>query len=164
MKLLTIMTTIHASMYEEEINTIETKCRILLRDINEEDSMRDSFRVRKKQRELEKELHMCIKRKNELLSKAKLSEECYDILKNKITMMITNDLTIGHIDNELEPYTDNQITDFIRTNSDKIEGVINNMIIDYDNDNELELLKEPTLDRIKEYLYPVLNYYVILDN
>lgn len=164
MKLLTIMTTTQMTQYEEEIKSIESKCRILLRDINDEDSMRDSFLVRKKQRNLEKELNMCIKRKNELLSKVQLTKECYDILKNKIAMMITNDLTIGRTDNDLAPYSDDQITDFIKANGDKIDSVIHNMIIDYDNDNELTLLKDPQLDWIREYLYPVVTTMSFLDN
>ena len=79
-------------------------------------------------------------------------------------MMITNDLTIGRTDNDLAPYSDDQITDFIKANGDKIDSVIHNMIIDYDNDNELTLLKDPQLDWIREYLYPVVTTMSFLDN
>lgn len=56
---------------QTEIDFIDKKLRILLRDINEEDAMRDSHLVRSKQRRLEKEYDECYRRKKELLSKIK---------------------------------------------------------------------------------------------
>lgn len=76
-----------------------------------------------------------------------------DILREKITLMITNDLTIGRTDLYLTPFTKEKINTFIEDNHDNIEKVIQNMINDYSNDNELELLKEPLFDWIGEYLY-----------
>lgn len=55
------------------------------------------------------------------------------ILKTKIKLMITNDLTIGRNDN--------------------IEKVIQMMMDEYSNDNEIELLAYSLLDWIGEYLY-----------
>lgn len=80
----------------------------------------------------------------------------HTLLKNKIIFMITNDLTIGRNDNDLIPFTDNQINAFIQTNNDKIETVIKNIINDYAADGELELLQNPPLDWIGEYLYQVV--------
>jgi hypothetical protein len=76
-----------------------------------------------------------------------------DILKTKIKYMITQDLTIGRNDNELLPFTSDQINKFIEDNIDNIEKVITIMINEYSNDNDLELLAEPLLDWIGEYLY-----------
>ena len=67
--------------------------------------------------------------------------------------MITQDLTIGRNDNELLPFTSDQINKFIEDNNDNIEKVITIMINEYSNDNDLELLAEPLLDWIGEYLY-----------
>jgi hypothetical protein len=67
--------------------------------------------------------------------------------------MITQDLTIGRNDNELLPFTSDQINKFIEDNIDNIEKVITIMINEYSNDNDLELLAEPLLDWIGEYLY-----------
>jgi hypothetical protein len=67
--------------------------------------------------------------------------------------MITQDLTIGRNDNELLPFTTDQINKFIEDNIDNIEKVITIMINEYSNDNDLELLAEPLLDWIGEYLY-----------
>ena len=77
----------------------------------------------------------------------------YNILKTKIKLMITNDLTIGRTDNDLIPFTSDQIDKFVEDNNDNIEKVIAIMINDYSNDNEIELLAEPLLDWIGEYLY-----------
>ena len=76
-----------------------------------------------------------------------------DILKTKIKYMITQDLTIGRNDNDLLPFTTDKINKFIEDNNDNIEKVITIMINEYRNDNELELLAEPLLDWIGEYLY-----------
>jgi len=83
--------------------------------------------------------------------------EYHNILKSKITFMITNDLTIGRNDHCLPAFTNEKINKFIKDNDDKIETVIQNMINDYKNDNELELLKDPLLDWIGEYLYDIVD-------
>jgi hypothetical protein len=71
--------------------------------------------------------------------------------------MITNDLTIGRSDNDLIPFTSDRIDTFIEDNNDNIEKVITIMINDYSNDNELELLVDPLLDWIGEYLYDYID-------
>lgn len=77
----------------------------------------------------------------------------HNILKTKVKLMITNDLTIGRRDNDLIPFTSDKIDTFIEDNNDNIEKVITIMINEYSNDNELELLAEPLFDWIGEYLY-----------
>ena len=82
----------------------------------------------------------------------------HDILKSKIILMITNDLTIGRTDEELPPYTPEEIIKFIEANNDNIEKVIKNMIDDYTNDNELDSINDQMLlDWIGEYLYEVVH-------
>lgn len=81
----------------------------------------------------------------------------HDILKSTIRFMITNDLTIGRSDNELMPFTSDKIDTFIEDNNDNIEKVITRMINEYSNDNELELLADPELDWIGEYLYELVD-------
>jgi hypothetical protein len=71
--------------------------------------------------------------------------------------MITNDLTIGRLDNDLMPFTSEEIHKFIEDNNGNIEKVIQTMIDDYSNDNEIELLADPLLDWIGEYLYDVID-------
>jgi hypothetical protein len=83
--------------------------------------------------------------------------EYHNILKLKIKFMIINDLTIGRTDNDLIPFTSDEINKFIKDNEDKIETVIKVMIQDYSKDNQLKLLKEPLLDWIGEYLYEYVN-------
>jgi len=77
----------------------------------------------------------------------------HDILKTKIKFMITNDLTIGRTDDDLTPFTSLEIEEFIENNTTKIEQTIATIIHEYSNDNNLDLLKEPLLDWIGEYLY-----------
>jgi len=81
----------------------------------------------------------------------------HNILKTKINLMITNDLTIGRNDDGLIPFTSNEIHKFIEDNNDNIEKVIQNMINEYSNDNEIELLADPLLDWIGEYLYDLVD-------
>lgn len=81
----------------------------------------------------------------------------HNILKTKIKFMITNDLTIGRIDNDLTPFTSDEINKFIEDNNDNIEKVIQIMIDEYSNDNEIELLADPLLDWIGEYLYDLVD-------
>ena len=81
----------------------------------------------------------------------------HTILRSKIEFMIKNDLTIGRTDNDLIPFTSVEIDKFIEDNNDNIEKVIATMIHEYSNDNELEMLKDPLLDWIGEYLYDVVN-------
>jgi hypothetical protein len=74
-------------------------------------------------------------------------------LYEKMLMMIRNDLTIGRIEMDLEPHTDEEINEFIRNNDNRIKKAIQNMINDYAQDNELDDLKDPPLDWLGEYLY-----------
>ena len=67
--------------------------------------------------------------------------------------MIVNDLTIGRSDHDLISFTSDEIDQFIEDNNNNIEKTITIMINEYSNDNELELLAEPLLDWIGEYLY-----------
>ena len=81
----------------------------------------------------------------------------HNILKTKIKFMITNDLTIGRNDNGLIPFTSDEINKFIEDNNDNIEKVIKMMMDEYSNDNEIELLADPLLDWIGEYLYDLVD-------
>jgi len=90
--------------------------------------------------------------------------EYKDILKNRIHKMIKDDLTIGRTDNDLEPFDDIKINDFIRENSDKIDIVISEMIEVYTDDNELELLKNPENDWINEFMYNHIDTGLNTDN
>jgi len=81
----------------------------------------------------------------------------HTILKTKIKFMITNDLTIGRNDNGLTPFTSDEINTFIEDNNDNIEKVIQMMMDEYSNDNEIELLADPLLDWIGEYLYDLVD-------
>ena len=82
----------------------------------------------------------------------------HDILKSKIILMITNDLTVGRSDNDLLPFTPDKINKFIEANNNNIEKVIKTMIDEYRNDNELDSIKDDILlDWIGEYLYEVID-------
>ena len=83
--------------------------------------------------------------------------EYSEILYNIIIKQLICDVTIGRKDNDLEPYTDIQIYNFIKDNEKQIENTINNMIKDYKNDGDLEELKNPEKDWIREYLYQEIN-------
>lgn len=150
--------------YKKELDSIDRECRILIDKINEEDTLRDGRFMRKKQRDLEKKFVECKKKKEYIGKKINQYQEYHDILKNKIVFMITNDLTIGRTDNDLVPYESDEIANFIKENNDKIEHVIENIIDDYDKDGEIELLKDPLMDWIGEYLYEHVITVLFLDN
>jgi hypothetical protein len=84
------------------------------------------------------------------------------ILKTKIKLMITNDLTIGRNDLGLLPFSSYKINKFIEDNNDNIEKVISIMINEYRNDNDLELLADPMLDWIGEYLYDFVDTNIVI--
>ena len=74
-------------------------------------------------------------------------------LKTRMHLIISNDLTIGRSDNDLRPFTEDEVTNFIELNQNNIETAIDNIIRDYTEENELESLNNPELDWIREYLY-----------
>ena len=74
-------------------------------------------------------------------------------LKTRMHLIISSDLTIGRSDNDLRPFTEDEVTNFIELNQNNIETAIDNIIRDYTEDNELESLNNPELDWIREYLY-----------
>ena len=71
-------------------------------------------------------------------------------IREKIFVMINNDLTVGRADRGLQPFEEHQIRQFIIENLNNIERVIWAMIRDYTDLNEL-LNPEPSW--ITEYLY-----------
>ena len=75
------------------------------------------------------------------------------ILYNKIIEIIQADLTIGQTDNDLEPWSNIKINQFIEKYKKNIEVSINDMITDYERDGELDSLENPEYDMIREYLY-----------
>ena len=75
------------------------------------------------------------------------------IVRNYIVTIITNELTTGRSDNDLIPFTKDEIDRFISERSNKIDDITNTIISEYTADGELELLKEPMLDWICGYLY-----------
>lgn len=137
----------------EELQLVRERIAVLHRKIDDYESTRYEHWVHSFHRKNEKEYKECKNREKQLLSKIKEYQECHDILKNKIVFMITNDLTIGRNDNDLEIFTSEQIENFIKEHDAKIEAVIQNIIDDYDKDGEIELLRDPLLDWIGEYLY-----------
>lgn len=55
--------------------------------------------------------------------------------------------------NNLTPFTDDEIDNFIIENSNKIEDLIESMVKDYENNNELDKLKDASFDNIKKYYH-----------
>ena len=80
-------------------------------------------------------------------------EEYKKTIKNIIVKMITNDLTNGRKDNDLEQFSPNEINIYLNENKKIIQNVIDIIIDDYSTNTDLELLKNPLDIWIKEYLY-----------
>lgn len=81
----------------------------------------------------------------------------HDIIKDIIITMLTNDLTIGRNDNDLQEFSNEEINSFLIKNENNIENVITTIIDVYTKDNDLELLENPLCDWIDEYLYDVID-------
>ena len=59
-------------------------------------------------------------------------------LYNFIVKEITSKLTIGRSDEGIEPFNDTQIQEYLDTNKETINYIVNEMINDYGDDDELE--------------------------
>jgi len=80
----------------------------------------------------------------------------YDVLMHMI-LQITNDLTIGG-DNDLLPYSQERISEYIKDHRHEIHDVVNDMFNEYKNDDELEDLEHAELDWYREFLYEHIPY------
>jgi hypothetical protein len=87
-----------------------------------------------------------------------LKTHCEKVLRNLIITTIKCDLTVGRIDNDLEKIEDERINEFINNNENNIKNIINEMIFDYEKDDELDDLKTPENDWVREYMYCFINY------
>jgi hypothetical protein len=86
-----------------------------------------------------------------------MDEAYYKLIKDSIRLILEADLTIGRSDEDLSPLTNEQIEEFIELNDNLIELVIANIYREYEDDNELHLLKDGDLSRFREYLYENIN-------
>ena len=82
-----------------------------------------------------------------------LKNQIKTILYKLILEQIRADLTTGQEDQDLDPYTIEQINNFVIDNEANIQKVISDMINAYEDDEELEDLLEPEPDWIREFLY-----------
>jgi len=90
---------------------------------------------------------------NIVASDISLEEQVRKVLKRKIKKQIKADLTIGRSDNDLQPYTKEQVKLFRTTNKKKIKKVINKIIKEANEKNGLKLYLNPMDDWIREYVY-----------
>lgn len=71
-----------------------------------------------------------------------------------IKQQIRSFLTIGRMDNSLEPLSQKTINDFISKNIKKIEHIAYTMFVEYKQDGELQLfLDDPRFSRVREYMW-----------
>ena len=72
---------------------------------------------------------------------------------------ITNNLTTGRNDQDLVPFSQEEIDVFITRNRENIEQAVKDMIFDYSSDSDtVDLLENPSCSMINEYLYEYLKY------
>ena len=79
-------------------------------------------------------------------------------LSTHILKEITSKLTVGRIENDLEAYDELQIQQFMNTNKNVIDLMMNEMIEDYSEDNLDELINPSSPDWISEYTNEHLKY------
>jgi len=76
--------------------------------------------------------------------------------RNKLYILslaqIEADLTTGREDNDLPPYSNDYIRNYIETNNDRILQMIDRIVYDFKQDNELDELTNPEQSLIREYL------------
>lgn len=71
---------------------------------------------------------------------------------------ITANLTIGREDDDLIPFTNEEVLQFVTKNSKRIDKCINYIYNDYSNDNELENLLNPMNSQVREYLFDFISF------
>lgn len=62
------------------------------------------------------------------------------LLESRIIHQIQCDLTIGRRDNNLSPYTDDQLKAFMTEHRNEIQGFVQQIITEYEVDDELDYL------------------------
>lgn len=83
----------------------------------------------------------------------------FDIIYAVALTSITNNLTTGRNDQDLVPFSQEEIDVFITRNRENIEQAVKDMIFDYSSDSDtVDLLENPSLSMINEYLYEYLKY------
>ena len=82
----------------------------------------------------------------------------HDILYNQIKKQIYADLTIGRTDNDKKAYSPKKINEYIEKNKSNIEKTIEDIICDFEEDNELDELIDLEDSVIREYLYDYIKY------
>jgi hypothetical protein len=80
-------------------------------------------------------------------------------LRRRIIHQLRCDLTNGRSDEDLIPYTNAQIDEFIHVHAADIDRVIANMIAGLPEED----LVEPEADWIREFLYPVISYESLIE-
>jgi hypothetical protein len=85
-----------------------------------------------------------------------------DNIKNNLRRMILEeiraDLTIGRIDDNKSPFTEEQILLFVNENSFEIDNCVYQIYTEYERDNELNKLVNPEYSQIREYLVDFISY------
>ena len=85
------------------------------------------------------------------------------ILKYKIIMYITRDLTIVREYNGLTRFTSEKIARFIEQKNELIEESISEMIGDYKKDEKLIELENPTFDMVRDYVDGFIDIKTLID-
>lgn len=67
-------------------------------------------------------------------------------------------LTCFREDNDLIPFTDDEVMKFITNNTQKIDDCVNEIYNDYSNDNELHELVNPMNSQVREYLCDFISF------
>jgi hypothetical protein len=78
-------------------------------------------------------------------------------LRQKIIEFIQNEFTIGRKTNHMPPFTSEQISVFVNTNTDKIDHCVIGIYEDFEADNKLDELVNPTDLQIYQYVYDLLH-------
>lgn len=132
---------------EEELNMLNEKWFI-------QQSNDDSHWKTTKYRNITDQRYLYLEKINDIL---KQLEKCHNILKHKIIIIISHDLTSWRRNNNLDPYKPQEVDEFMKKNDDSIEKVIQDMIDYYDNNYKVQYLENATFELIQEYLYKVLD-------
>ncbi len=67
-------------------------------------------------------------------------------------------LTLGREDNNKKPFTNEEISQFVDQNSEKIDQCVNEIYNDYEADDELHRLVKPRQSQVREYLVDIISY------
>lgn len=85
-------------------------------------------------------------------------------IRQYIIVQLTADLTIGRLDNNEQPYSQENIDEYIENNENKIQDIIDAIIQEFEDEDLIDELESGiNMELIREFLYEHINPFDYID-